>query len=483
MMLASSMTACAGQTAGLVNHSIPDTIFASGSLEMKIHSPTEFYFASPGATENLTVTVTNPANATMHVYTAIHRHKGWDIVTSLGEVSPHGEKTFNHPMNFSYNGRTASLDELGLLGKADNLYAGNTFYIKEDWSSYESRLKSILSYFGMIAAVLMLLIIAAMMFGVVTIEKHVSPMEKRASSRALSSILHGLHSAAGKITYAITSPRFWLFELACGGLIVLMTLLITLQNISADIGIFMFFIGGTAAVFMPVVFLVAAWLIYLAWREPFRYVAAMFMWGIMVTLVAFLGNTAVTMLLGTLVGGSMALAITAITIGPAIEEISKGTGLLVMSGRRQFSGPLEGLIFGFSIGMGFAAIENWLYFVVNANLVTVGGLADWALEIAYRSVVDSLGHGCLTGTTGLVMGYAISRRHTWNTARLGFLLGLPVAILLHGTMNFFDALSSVVPTAFSVPIPVFDPILVFGLLTLYILIGAYLRSRKIREGT
>jgi protease PrsW len=74
---------------------------------------------------------------------------------------------------------------------------------------------------------------------------------------------------------------------------ILIILAIALRGISPDIGILIFFIGGVAAIIMPVIFLVIAWLADYYKREPFRFVFAMFMWGVMSTLVAFFVNTTV----------------------------------------------------------------------------------------------------------------------------------------------------------------------------------------------
>jgi RsiW-degrading membrane proteinase PrsW (M82 family) len=241
-----------------------------------------------------------------------------------------------------------------------------------------------------------------------------------------------------------------------------------------------FLVGGAAAIFMPVVFLVAAWLFKFYRRRPFRLMASMFMWGVMATLVAFLANTACTLLPGMALGKGTALAIAAVVVAPIVEETSKGTGALIMSGRREFGGMLDGILYGFVIGMGFAFIESWLYFAANANPVAAGGIGGWAFDILYRSIICSLAHGCFTGATGGMVGYFKARQLVEGFAFEGFRRGLPIAMALHSTFNAVALLGSAIPAVFGIPLPLFDPLLTLIIVVFYICLGVYLQLKEKR---
>jgi RsiW-degrading membrane proteinase PrsW (M82 family) len=283
---------------------------------------------------------------------------------------------------------------------------------------------------------------------------------------------------AEKIADIIITPFFWVVELLLGSVLVLLILAIALRGIRPDIGILIFFIGGVAAIFMPIIFLVIAWLADYYKREPFRFVFAMFMWGVMSTLVAFFVNTTVLQGVELFTGSSgVALAISAVFVAPIVEETAKGLGLLTLSGHHEYDSTFDGIIYGFAVGMGFAAVENWLYFVARYSPVDAGGLLPWVYLILYRSLLGSLSHGCFTAALGGVIGYFKSkpalRRHTL----VAFLIGLPIAMFLHGMGNLLVIVGSIMETGLGLPVPVFDPIYTILLTAIYIILGAILQLR------
>ncbi|WP_231845184.1 PrsW family intramembrane metalloprotease [Methanocella paludicola] len=450
---------------------IPAGAYTGRSLNVHLISPANYTFYDFKANETLTVAVTNPTGSRMTAYIALYRHNKWNVLGKLGEVGPGENRTLSYPLNFSYHGRTAETDQLGIAAGFDGTYSGNIIHVGENWAPYENRLASTLSLFGVPMAGLLLGILAMIMGRVfsVTQREHIRHR------------IFFISRPAELLADVITSPLFWLFELACGAVLVAIILFFTLSDISPDIGWLIFLLGGAAAIFMPVVYLVAAWAFKYYRRQTFRLMVSMFTWGIMATLIAFLINTACTLLIGAVVGKSVAFAIAAVLVAPVTEETSKGTGVLILSGRRDFGGLLDGILYGFAIGMGFAFIENWLYFAVNANPVHVGGVMEWAYDMLYRSLLDSLGHGCFTGATGAFVGYFKARRPAGGFAVKGFLLGLPVAMVLHSSFNLLDVIGSTVPTAFGIPLPLFDPLLTLVIFVFYICLGIYLQAREKHE--
>jgi RsiW-degrading membrane proteinase PrsW (M82 family) len=203
----------------------------------------------------------------------------------------------------------------------------------------------------------------------------------------------------------------------------------------------------------------------------------MFMWGVMATFFAFFINTTFVFLSGLILSAGMASLLLAIFIAPVVEESAKGIGLLILSGHHDFDNAFDGIIFGFAIGMGFAFVENWLYFATNASPVAVGGLGEWTYNILYRSFLCSLAHGCFTGATGGVIGFVKGWRKNRGFEILGFFLGLPIAIVLHGTFNLTAFIDSIMQIALGVPVPIFDPILTISVTGIYICIGAYLQLK------
>jgi RsiW-degrading membrane proteinase PrsW (M82 family) len=129
-------------------------------------------------------------------------------------------------------------------------------------------------------------------------------------------------------------------------------------------------------------------------------------------------------------------------VGPTDEEPIKGLALVLAyvisrirarsGGTGDFDGPLDGLVFGAAIGLGFGFVEDLSY----GSAYGVGVLH---LRLGFLGL-GLLGHAVYTGAFGAGLGLA-----TWSRTHLGRIgwpvLGLAVAIFLHfvhnGLMSFF----------------------------------------------
>lgn len=456
----------------------PHGIFRNGTLDVSLSDGTEFSFSDPSADRDLTFRVTNPASSSMQVYLALDRDDRWNVIDSLGTLKPGESKDFTYKAGFTYTGKTNETDTFSVIGQTQTHYTGRVFRIHEDWAPYERSLKTTLSVFGVPSAIVLLLILVVIMAGTLAAALNFRHPEK--GEYTLKTLFFPIMKArplTEKIAGIILTPFFWTVEFFLGSILVLLILIITLADIRTDIGILIFFIGGVAALFMPLIFLVIGWLADYYDREPFRFIMAMFMWGVMATFIAFFVNTTLSAILELFAGSGLALIITAVIIAPIVEETAKGLGLLILAGHHEFDSMFDGILFGFAVGMGFAAIENWLYFASNAGPVTMGGVVPWVYLILYRSFLGSLSHGCFAAATGAAIGYFKSRERLKSYTLFAFFLGLPVAMILHAAFNFSAILDAVMQTVFGTPVPVFDPLLAISVTTIYIIIGVILQLR------
>lgn len=483
LLLLAGTVACA-QADGedsLVDQSLPEGIFRDGSLKVSLQSGANYSFSGPTASENLTLSVSNPTGSDMKLYFAVFRQGKWNVIDTLETLKPGQSKVFEYPVEFTYNGRTNETDRLGIIGMTDRGYVGKQFFIGEDWAAYEMSLKSTLSVVGVASALVLLVIMVVVLLGVSALalsSRHVDDVGgKEYTLRTLFFPIMKARPMAEKIANVILNPAFWVVELIFGSLLIALILAFALTDIRPDIGILVFFIGGVAAMFMPFIFLVVSWLADYYEREPLRFIIAMFMWGVFATFIAFFMNTTISIFTELFLGSALGAIVLAVLVAPVVEEVAKGLGVLIISGHHELDNTFDGILFGFAVGMGFAAVENWLYFASNANPVAVGGLTPWAYTILYRSVLCALAHGCFTATTGAAIGFFRSRAKLRNFAFAGFLVGLPVAIVLHGLFNFTAIIDAIMQTAMGVPLPVFDPLLTLGLTTIYIIIGVFLQLR------
>ncbi len=113
-------------------------------------------------------------------------------------------------------------------------------------------------------------------------------------------------------------------------------------------------------------------------------------------------------------------------IAPIVEESLKGLALLMIFflWRREFDGVLDGLLYGATIGLGFALTENVIYLYA---------FPEWGI-ILLRILPFGLNHALFTAFTGVCLGLArqSKRPRCWL---LLFPLGLGVGMAFHALHN------------------------------------------------
>ena len=169
-------------------------------------------------------------------------------------------------------------------------------------------------------------------------------------------------------------------------------------------------------------------------KEPWWLLAAAFLWGaVPAILIAYLFNTMLSVPLLLLLGNDLGTAAAPALIGPPVEETIKGAALVAifLFWRNEIDSPLDGIIHGAVVGMGFAMVENVYYFVETFNQ---GGVEAWGVNIVLRAIVFGLNHALFSSFTGL--GIAVGRLSTRRAVKVGLpLLGWATAVFLHFLHN------------------------------------------------
>ncbi|MBM4237389.1 MAG: PrsW family intramembrane metalloprotease [Euryarchaeota archaeon] len=125
----------------------------------------------------------------------------------------------------------------------------------------------------------------------------------------------------------------------------------------------------------------------------------------------------------------ISIFILAVIIAPFVEEFLKAGGVFVVSKRLN---ELEnGMIYGAAIGLGFAAVENVLYFS-DALLV---GLEVFIATAILRTLTSTLLHASATAVSGY--GIARSRLFRQMGRRSNWISYVLIAVTLHAAFNFF----------------------------------------------
>ncbi len=172
--------------------------------------------------------------------------------------------------------------------------------------------------------------------------------------------------------------------------------------------------------------------------EPFWLLALAFAWGgLVAVIVSFIINTGVGLGVMIAVGGQegayLGDVVGAVISAPVVEEGSKGIGVLILLifFRRYFDDILDGIVFAGVIALGFATVENVLYY---GRAFGSGGFGMLVFLFVLRGIMSPFAHVTFTAMIGIGCGIA---RESHNTAVKIIMpvLGYFGAVLLHALWN------------------------------------------------
>ncbi len=194
-------------------------------------------------------------------------------------------------------------------------------------------------------------------------------------------------------------------------------------------------------ILQAVVYLLFVRAIDLYEREELKYVIPVFIWGFTVAAVisAFFNTLFLVTLSAVVSNAQLADFFTAVLVAPVVEECAKGLALLIAfavaslislrRGELEFSGVMDGIVYGSAVAFGFSIAEDLLYY------------AEFGEEtFVIRRVFGGFAHAAFTSLTGIGIGLIPWVR--WGTLKV--LLpasGLAGAIVLHATFNLTATLS------------------------------------------
>ncbi|HET7478321.1 MAG TPA: PrsW family intramembrane metalloprotease [Rubrobacteraceae bacterium] len=169
-------------------------------------------------------------------------------------------------------------------------------------------------------------------------------------------------------------------------------------------------------------------------REPLWYVIPVFIWGFAVATTASLFfNTIAAITISTIASTQAADTLTAIFVAPVVEESFKGLALIIVflvalmlrrRGAMEYSGVMDGIVYGSAVGFGFAIAEDLIYY------------AQYGAEVfVVRRLFGGFAHAAFTSLTGVGIGLIPWVRSGLLKVALP-LVGLVCAMLLHATFNF-----------------------------------------------
>ena len=194
------------------------------------------------------------------------------------------------------------------------------------------------------------------------------------------------------------------------------------------------FVGALFAFPPLVVYLFVPWVIDRFDPEPWWCLLMAFLWGaVAATGFSILVNSSVHEIVSEAYSPEVGELVGASISAPIIEELTKGLAVLgfFYFMRREFDGIVDGIIYATFAALGFAAVENVLYYA------RAGMQGDDVLAGTFilRGVFTPWLHPLFTSMTGI--GFGLARESTKMWVRiLAPLGGYAVGVSLHAVWNF-----------------------------------------------
>ncbi|MBL8604004.1 MAG: PrsW family intramembrane metalloprotease [Myxococcales bacterium] len=167
--------------------------------------------------------------------------------------------------------------------------------------------------------------------------------------------------------------------------------------------------------------------------EPWWALMLVFVWGAV-------GACGFSATVNTVFSSVFGEALGATVSAPVCEEFFKGLGLYMMFRvwRREFDGVVDGIIYATFTALGFAAVENVVYY----SKAQIQSHDMLAATFFLRGVVSPWAHPLFTSMTGI--GFGIARETTRPTVRfIAPLAGYLAAVVLHAIWNGAAVLSGI----------------------------------------
>jgi RsiW-degrading membrane proteinase PrsW (M82 family) len=353
---------------------------------------------------------------------------------SGAEYAGDGEIECTALLPYDYEPSSAYRIYAMLVNSEGEYYAGPVM-VGAVWAEYENEFMGFSWAMALIVAATYLfamLPVALIVLFVASREKHAGAGEGEYSLLTLINPVSFGRGLLQKFHASISSPWFWALE-TFGIALILLYMAISAQMWKSGTAFIAFVFSGLMAFIVPFLWSSAWWYADYREREPLRIMITMFLWGMLAALMAIGINT--------LLGVVFALAgigfLGSFLVAPLAEESFKGAGPCLFSEHHEFDSVEDGILYGFTVGMGFSFIENWIYFIDNPMGSDIPG---WLFLFMMRSVFFSANHGFYTAITGAAIGFLIERG--FRAPALGFLIGMPVAALFHAMHNSGEMLGA-----------------------------------------
>jgi RsiW-degrading membrane proteinase PrsW (M82 family) len=196
-----------------------------------------------------------------------------------------------------------------------------------------------------------------------------------------------------------------------------------------------------AIIFIIAITWLYTWLLWQAdryEREPRKLLLASFLWGAIPAIALSLVLEEIfSVPMSNWIGSGLSSLALASGVAPVVEESIKGLALLGLYrwAYWEFDDVLDGIVYGGTVGFGFAMVETIFYVAGSSNPIPVMFL---------RMIIFGLSHAFFTGLTGAFLGLARTKRSHLLRAGLP-VLGWLLAVGFHAMHNLGASVTNITP--------------------------------------
>jgi len=189
--------------------------------------------------------------------------------------------------------------------------------------------------------------------------------------------------------------------------------------------------------------------------------------GLLSAMTAYFLNSIINLILQIYSGIELGLLLVFI-IAPFFEEIIKVTGIYILAERVKFNDVYDGIITGFSIGCGFALLENIFYVITKVPF--------FSLEILlFRAFYNTLAHGSFSTFGGIIIGKnkEITGKNRFST----YIMAIFVSLMAHMAFNILAMIDVINVEMMGAEYYIFSPAIVV-LMIITIILTLFNKNNK-----
>jgi len=247
--------------------------------------------------------------------------------------------------------------------------------------------------------------------------------------------------------FIILHPLFWIVSLGVSSLF-LISFILQIKNL--DI-VFEWVFFSCAIIFsLSILYPMVLWYLNRKYVESLKYVIGGISFGSLAAITAYFINTISTLLMQTISGFETGIVLVFI-VAPLFEEIIKVTGIYILAERKYFNDIYDGIIVGFSIGCGFALLENMFYIVTK--------IPSFSLEILiFRIFYSTLAHASFSTFGGIIIGKG--KQDTGQNKFVVYIMAIMVSLMAHMAFNILAMIDVINVELLGADFYMFSPVIV-----------------------